>query len=274
MHSQKSHASLLALGIGLVALPSAAHAMIIASENFDSYALSSPPDNPLQGNNGGTGWTSAWTVVGSGGPGHVSTGATGFSGNYATLIGGGSFDQYRSFDAGANSTLWIAWKAAFTDPASNTGGGFGLFGLQTTGGTDIFLAGDSNGGGAAMRTNIIGNGDANHATLSANTVYRFAVEVTGIGAGAGNGSVSIYTFDEVGTLTPIRSLTGLTINSAGRIRMFGAYESRPLFDDIFVGTTQQSVIQASIIPEPAAFSSLLGVAALGSVLLRRRRRAE
>ncbi len=273
MHSTLKLLSSLALA---AALPAAVQAALIATENFNSYTVSNIEAgtviNPLQGNNGGTGWTSAWTVQGGGGgPGQIGTGAPGFTGNYATVTAN-TFDQFRTFSAVTSGSVWIAWKAAYAAPASSTSNaGYGILGVfNATGSTEIAWLGDTNGGGAALRSTVAGN-TADHFTLTANTVYNFAMEISGIGAGAGNASVNIYTFDSEGVLTALRSVSGLTVTNVGRIRLWGGFATQPRFDNIFVGTTQASVIEASIIPEPSAFAALLGLGALGAAALRRRR---
>ena len=270
MHSKTPIASLAVLA--LVAGTPSLRAALIASETFDTYNLSTVDagvvTDPLQGNNGGTGFTSAW--AGSG-PGQVETGAAGFTGNYATVTSS-IFDQYRTFSPVTSGDLWIAWKAAWGSPAGSDGSvGYGILGLFNSAGTqELVWVGDTNGQGDQLRSTVLGTG-VNHFTISANTVYRFAIEISGIGAGAGLSSINIYSFDSAGDLTSLRTVTGITIAEVGRLRLWGGFASEPRFDDIYIGTTRDSVIDPSIIPEPSAYGALLGAGALGLCALRRRR---
>ncbi len=260
------------LAITLAASASSLHAVLIASETFDTYNLSTVDagvvTDPLQGNNGGTGFTSAW--AGSG-PGQVETGAPGFTGNYASVTSS-IFDQYRTFPSVTSGDLWIAWKAAWGSPAGSDGSvGYGILGLFNSGGTqELVWVGDTNGQGDQLRSTVAGVG-VNHFTITADAVYQFAIEITNIGAGAGQSSVNIYSFNNAGELTSLRSVTGVTINEVGRLRLWGGFASEPRFDDIYIGTTRDSVIEPSIIPEPAAYGAWLGAGVLGLCALRRRR---
>ncbi len=222
---------------------------LLASETFNSYPVSTSSGgtiiNPLQGNNGGFGFNSPWTLQpGTTGPGRVGEGASGFDGRYATVLSG-TFDQYRSLVPVTSGDLWISWKAAYAAPQINNGSGYGILGLMSSSGAELAWLGDTNGGGAVLRSTVAGN-TANHFTLTANTVYRFALGVTGIGAGSGQASVSVHTIDANGTVNTLRTVSGLTINDVGRVRLWGGADTQPRFDDIHLGLTQQAVVQAAL----------------------------
>jgi len=248
------------------------HAAIIAEDSFTYTA-----GTQLNGANGGTGWTTAWTAqadryeiqaANQTYPGLNTSGGTavskfdnasfgnGFSRSFASTTGRvwGSatitFAQVPTyFEFKLNETTNVNWSAKFGFNGGNIftehsgPGALVNTAFAAATGTTYFLAFtyDTSGGSGGSPTT-------------------FYVNPTGLGSGsAPSGSVASASFTG----------NNYAMSGTNNLSMF-AGNGLFTIDDVRLGTTWASV---SPIPEPSAFAALAGISVLGMAALRRRRRS-
>lgn len=256
--------SILTLTTSGVILPGlltlSTEAATLATENFDSYT----PATGLNGSNGGTGFTSAWSA---GGTTVVTT--TGAGGSNAAR-GTGSSSASRALPATVTSVfssntgeIWLS-----LDFVATTGNaafaGVNLY----QGGTERVLLGKNSYGGAADDANwmISANGQLGVVSTSSFATIGTAVVRFNLAAGAG-GSANLWIGTGVAPVdvlgAPNVTLTGLTLSGISAIAMRG--DTTFSVDDIRFG---ENYVDVNAVPEPGT-----GLLAFGaSLLLLRRRR--
>jgi len=258
------------------------HAAIIAEENFNysaSIITNNVTDSQINGANGGTGWTSAWSASNHGnaitatnqaypelvtsganalskmaldpGPAAWNFGASRSFANQTGRVWGSATINFELvpgyFEFKLNETTNVNWSAKF---GFNSGNIFtehsGPGALVNTAfapatGTTYFVAFTYDSTGTSPTT--------------------FYINPTGLGLD-----------DEPSDALAIASFGGTNygMSGIGQVSFFSGDNSLFTIDDIRVGTTWASV---SPIPEPSAFASLAGISVLGLAALRRRRRS-
>jgi hypothetical protein len=284
----------LSLAASIAALTVTAQAAVLVSETFDYTA------GALAGQNGGTGFTGAWTINNSAAnvtsdsfAGSVPTGySLATASNSATLAPSGtaSVGVNRAFttaiDTNVASTYFVSYQFARFD-ANNTASGE-QFRLQFRNGTtEQFGLGLSStelievtNGTAFTGVTTAGSafpiGSADFATAPK---YLLVAKITlGAGPGADSVSASIFSSADSVSVEPTSwqitrtgsitasTLTGITFSASANTT---ASAGNIAVDNLYLGETFADVTSA--IPEPSSFAALAGVALLGFAASRRRR---
>ncbi|MCU0749280.1 MAG: hypothetical protein MUF13_07015 [Akkermansiaceae bacterium] len=232
--------------IGAAALSQAA---ILVSEDF-SYG-----DGGLNGQNGGTGFSNAWTS------------ATNVTGGVVT----GNDPSFRTLSAtfGSTGTIWISfdWGNSSAPAQDASYGGLTLY----IGGSEKFLIGNTwpspashqvwsmNGTGVSSEPNYSGMKTAvAKITLGAGATSMVELWVAATGSPVDVSGAPLLT----STGRELAGVDGIRINGSD----FGGGGNQQSFDNLLIGT---SMLDVDAIPEPGA--ALLG--GLGTLALLRRRRA-
>ena len=240
----------------LIAATALSPAFVIVSENF-TYI------NPaLNGRNGGTGFSGAWTST-------------------STVTGGvatGNTDSFRNlaFAVPSSGTLWLSfdWGFSTTPTPGASYGGLTFY----VGGTEKFLIGNTfpASGSDVWRMNdgAIGSFVSANTTVQNSPGMKTGVARVTLGAGA-TSTVELWVgptgspVDVSGA--PMATSTNRDLVGINRIRIngqdFGNALNSQSFDNLLIGTTMADV---SAVPEPSAAVPVLGCLA-GFALLRRRR---
>lgn len=243
---------------------------LIASEEFD-YA-SSPPTVPLNGQNGGIGWTGAWTAtsaytIASGSLDQAA--AISVSGNMVTgipLIGtatrslNGSASTIQSALIGTNG-LWYRFLASLN---SSTG---------LTPQLDFTANIGSSSAGVALEPsplnkvtlNLNGVVGASSFSFTLGDVYMVIANllVTNSGTGAATGNVWVLgpgqsPFDPTSspTVSFMGSLSGYNSPSTAGIQLDPDPETGFGFDELYIGESPQD-LNINLVPEPSTVISFL-----------------
>lgn len=255
---------------GALAFYTPAQAAATVYESFD-YSGGS-----VAGQNGGTGWSGAWTAFGTGPSATVQTGSLGYGdlptdGNkaYVTTTSGTSGvirSLETSFSDATTQTVYLSF-------AFNWDEGTRFFGLHLVNDSTAVefnkFSGQSNFG-------IQQNSGGGVTAISTDTTY-FVVARIDFNA-SGNDTVRLYVNPaslETEPLTASSTYSTASI-SFNAIRLSTGFTSGSIttaataFDEIRIGTSYSDVVSA--IPEPATASMLVGIAALAAVTAGRRRR--
>jgi hypothetical protein len=242
------HANLTALTcaalLGSVAL---SHAAVLVSEDF-SYS-----DGGLNGQNGGTGFSSTWSSSSN-----VTSGV-------ATATSDSSRDLATAF--AASGTLWVSFDWGYAaDPSEGASYGGLTFYI---GGSEKFLIGNTWPGTNHDVWQM--NGSAQTSEVNYGGMKTGVAKIT-LGTGA-TSTVELWVgatgspVDVSGA--PIATTTNRELAGVNRIRINGqdfGFSNPQSFDNLVIGTAMSDV---AAIPEPSA--ALLG--GLGLLALLRRRRA-
>lgn len=283
----------LLLPVFAACVASSAHAALIISESFD-YPIGGTLSNVNGANadaNGGTGFSGAWnnsrtdaivaglTDARSATPGGGVGGAALVSVNFTGRTWDGT-----SYGTDANeiwfSTLFTTSGASFNGTGnsrmlvfgsltSGTGFGFEL----TTAGNLVARLGGSNSAAVATYT----QGQANFVlgryvnSTSGNDLLQLWVNPTAGELSTFNASGLLADLGTVDSSVAITSeAVTFSTSSAVYLRAQNSATTNWTADELRIGTTFTDV---AAIPEPSAAASLAGLAVLGGVMLRRRRRA-
>lgn len=256
---------------GALAFSTPAQAAASVYESFE-YSVGS-----LAGQNGGIGWSGAWTSFGTGPSATVQAGSLAYGdlptdGNkaYVTTTSGTSGvirSLESTFSDATTQTVYLSF-------AFNWDEGTRFFGLHLVNGSTSVVefnkfSGQSNFG---IQQNTGGGVTA----ISTDTTY-FVVARIDFNA-SGNDTVRLYvnpaSLDtEPLTASSTYSTASISFNA---IRLSTGFTSGSVttaataFDEIRIGTSYSDVVSA--IPEPATASMLVGIAALAAVTAGRRRR--
>lgn len=254
----------------------AAHlsAALLVNESFDYV------DGNLSGQNGGTGFTGAWSVSGSGTITEtVAGGLASLSGNSGTATASRTFSSaitsagtssfYFSFDVDVTAlgSAVLSGSHSFSDTLSFLSG-------STVFSTSMFMT------SSGYRLREAYNGGSTTAYINGNSTTT-GVTYTVVGAftfdtGAGEASLTIWlnptsqastsvTYTWTSTVT---SITGISLARSDGFNV--ASGTTTTFDNIRVGTDWNSVTSSSV-PEPASCAVLLGLAVAGLTVATRRR---
>ena len=229
-------------------------AIVLVSEDF-GYS-----DGGLNGLNGGTGFSGAWTSTTNVTSG-VATGNDVSTRNLTTTIG-------------SSGTLWLSFDWGFST-APTPGGSYGGLTFYV-GGTEKFLIGNTfpASGSDVWRMNdgAIGSFISANTTVQNSLVMKTGVARITLGVGAAS-TVDLWVgatgspVDVSGA--PMATSTNQELDGVNRIRIngqdFGNGANSQSFDNLLIGTTMADV---AAIPEPSS-AVLCGLA--GLALLRRRR---
>ena len=226
-------------------------AAILVSEDF-SYG-----NGGLNGQNGGTGFSNAWSST------------TDVSGGVVT----GNDASYRNLDAGAtfgsSGTIWVSFDWGNSSQPTKDGSYGGL--TFYIGGSEKFLIGNTWPNPAPHDVWQM-NGAAPTVVLNYSGMKTGVAKIT-LGAGA-TSMVELWvgaTGSPVDVSGPaLTTASGRELAGVDRIRIngadFGGSGNQQSFDNLIIGTT---MLDVDAIPEPSA--TLLG--GLGMLALLRRRRA-
>jgi hypothetical protein len=242
---------------------SSAKATLIAEEEFNYGA------GALAGQNGGTGWSGAWTVSGAGGavttPGFSFTDSSlnvlqtaGLKANFADGNNGNFRLPILSPDD-VGTTLYISFLGQITTP----GTGYAGVSLFQGGAENLFLGkpnASANWGFDTKGTNTKFTGTVPVTTLSL-MVFRIDFGATT--------TVSMYINPTLGTEPTVADVTatrGAFTWDTIRIQSGGGTSGG--VDEIRIGDTYASVTPT--VPEPGGIAALLGGTALLGVVRRRR----
>ena len=285
-------ATALAASLGFA--PSTVQAALQASDAFDYSTTDGQASNTnnLEGNNGGTGFGSAYVdadrfdvTAGS-----LSFGSLATSGNsIITTEDGTNFDGRTGFAVrqlgstlGDGDTFWASYlfttettgqfgNIAFLDNAAAVVGSgatqnsvfnFGFADAFESGGTDFFGMQDQT---------ATGTGAGSSVSVAANTTYFVTIkaELT-----SGGDTVELFIDPDPSAGAPTvadATISGADLGTLDGIR-FNANsqlaDAQTTFDEFRLGDTWNDV---SPIPEPSAYALMLGMLGLGFAALRRRR---
>lgn len=247
MKTKHTHLAALAC-VSLIASAAMSQAAVIISEDF-SYG-----DGGLSGQNGGTGFSNAWTSTSN------------VSGGVATTVSANTVGTRTLSSAfPSTGTIWLSfdWGYASTPANGNSYGGLTFF----TGGTENFLIGNTWPDPSPHNVWSM-NGVA--VSSESNVGMKTAVARIQLGTGA----TSIVDLWVGATGSPVDVSGAALLTSTGRdldgvngIRILGysGNGANQSIDNIVFGTT---MLDVDAIPEPSA--ALLG--GLGLLALLRRRR--
>ncbi|MEM1060555.1 MAG: PEP-CTERM sorting domain-containing protein [Verrucomicrobiota bacterium] len=290
MHFQRSSIlSLAFVAIGLVALP--ARAQLVAFDSFETYSAGA-----LNGSNGGTGWTAAWTATANAAVQDVSGDSLTYDGGAFSIDGG---DRAIAIQGSSNPLFTRSFTNIAPGDSDEVFFSFLFRENNSTGSNDFmnfFVSNDgdrSNSGGMGLTsassgqfgTRVTASGATNDTDLSTTTpvaaetyflVGRFSRDGT---------SGDPLDFDLmqlwINPTTTDFSLLGTADSQVdfsslidGDISFFGARTVNILagteeynIDELRIGTSYLGVL----IPEPTSGALFLGAAAL--LAFRRRRQA-
>lgn len=255
---------------GTLAFSTSAQAAATVYESFD-YSVGS-----VAGQNGGTGWSGAWTAFGSP-TATVQTGSLGY-GDLPT-DGNKAYVTTTSGTSGVSRPLATTFSDATTHTvylsfAFNWDEGTRFFGLQLYNGASSVVEFNK----FANQTNFgIQQASTGGVTaISTDTTY-FVVARIDFNA-AGNDTVRLYVNPSSLETEPLTasstystaSISFDAIRLATGFAQSGQTTAATAFDEIRIGTSYADVVSA--IPEPATASALVGIAALAAVTVGRRRR--
>lgn len=256
---------------GALAFSTPAQAAATVYESFD-YSVGS-----VAGQNGGTGWSGAWTAFGTGSSATVQTGSLAY-GDLPT-DGNKAYVTTTSGTSGVGRSLETAFSDATTQTiylsfAFNWDEGTRFFGLQLLNGSTSVV--EFNKFSGQTNFGIQQNTGGGVTAISTDTTY-FVVARIDFNA-SGNDTVRLYvnpaSLDtEPLTASSTYSTASISFNA---IRLSTGFTSGSVttaataFDEIRIGTSYSDVVSA--IPEPATASMLVGLAALATVTVGRRRR--
>lgn len=255
---------------GALAFSTPAQAAATVYESFD-YSVGS-----VVGQNGGIGWSGAWTAFGSPNAtvqaGSLAYGDLPTDGNkaYVTTTSGTSGvsrSLETAFSDATTQTLYLSF-------AFNWDEGTRFFGLHLVNGSTSVVEFNKFSGQANF--GIQQNTGGGVTAISTDTTY-FVVARIDFNA-SGNDTVRLYvnpaSLDaEPLTASSTYSTASISFNA---IRLSTGFTSGSVttaataFDEIRIGTSYSDVVSA--IPEPATASMLVGIAALAAVTAGRRRR--
>lgn len=276
---------ILAAAAACLALSTTSHATLIAYDGFEGYTSNAA----LQGNSGGSGWATNWSSASTVLTVSPLTPIT-YTGGAITLSGGTRAAQV--------STLGTTDNVASRSFTSQTGTVYFsfLFRIETGAGADDFIQfslnndtdiansgsiGDlSNVSGAntfSARIGALSGGTSVQSTTSAvgATTFLLVGKISKTTEGNYN-KMSLFvnptTLTEPGVVSASQTAdAGFTALSYFTVRVSNLESTDQYrFDELRIGTTWADVVTAPI-PEPSAWATLTGMAALSTVLLRRRR---
>ena len=285
-------AAALAASLGFA--PSTAQAALQASDSFDYSTTDGQASNTnnLEGNNGGTGFGSAYVdadrfdvTAGS-----LSFGSLATSGNsIITTEDGVNFDGDTGFAVrelsntlGDGDSFWASYlftteatgqfgNIAFLDNAASVvGSGASASSVFNFGFADQFESGGTDFFGMQDLTPTT-NGDGSSVAVAANTTYFITIkaELT-----SGGDTVELFIDPDPSAGAPTvadATISGADLGTLDGIR-FNANSQQAsdqtTFDEFRLGDTWGDV---SPIPEPSAYALIAGVLGLGFAALRRRR---
>jgi hypothetical protein len=290
----------LILGLG-----SSLQAQIIFAENFDYDGTLSNGEN-IANAAAWTGGTNNVRYRDSSQAGQLSFTGTGYVPTHAggyLWSGNSNSTDYRGVNAALGQTLdGEFWISAFVNPF-NISGSYGattMFALNTGSTSNCSPAGPgfgiyydgsiANGGSESLNLAFFtgagsGGVGATGPAITGNQWYLFVARVN---IGVGNDQIDVWTFTADANIpTTVAGLGASTISSSsldwgdsintinvGGQRFAGEGISGgkdAYWDDIRVtNLSGDAGLEAVIVPEPATYAILLGVLALGAVLLRRR----
>lgn len=280
--SLRNMAALLAAGsLGV----SGAHAALLASDSFASYAANSN----IHGQTGGNGWSGAWSVqnIGGGASGAATVSTTSITythdgvvlgGGNSLLLGNtsngtqrnvfssvntGGSDYYVSMIFQYSGTVFAGWQAK-DDSVDIANDSIGLLNTNST-----------------VGARVDGSTGSSVSTLTAGTTYFMVMEYTGW-TGSNYSTVNVWINPNAGVQSN-SSISATytdptTEDGGGSAGFLGLYVRTTIdagesfrLDDLRVGTDWASVTSA--IPEPGSASLLAAAAAGCFVAMGRRRRS-
>lgn len=278
---------ILAAAAACLALSTTAHATLIAYDGFEGYTSGAA----LQSNSGGSGWATNWSSAGTVLTVSPSTPLTYTSG--AITLSGGS----RAAQVSTTGTTDNVASRSFANQTGTVYFSF-LFRIETGAGSDDFIQfslnndtdisnsgsiGDlSNVGGAntfSARIGALSGGSTAQSTTSAvgATTFLLVGKISKTTEGNYN-KMSLFvnpsTLTEPGVVSASQSAdAGFAAFSFFTVRVSNLESTDQYrFDELRIGDTWADVVTASApIPEPSAWATLTGAAALSTGLLRRRR---
>lgn len=256
--------------LGSIALPSSGQAALLSYESFDYTA------GNLVGQNGGTGFSGAWsafngangtTVVQAAGLEYSSLETDGGKA-YITPTGGSSTGALRNLDATYSSgTVYLSFLTNLDDGAR-------FFGLSLyDGGTERLLIGKQGGQTSWSLSGPVVTAQTS-GTVTLDTTFLMVLRVDFDASGA-NERLRLYIDPTLGVEPAVAQIDLLTSTSFqfNALRIAAGFTSGPQaaaigsFDEIRVGTTYADVTP---VPEPHV-AALLGVALVGVAFSRRKR---
>lgn len=280
---ERSISAMLAAAAALMFVPSSeVRAALILYEPFDYSA------GTLNGQNGGTGFSGAWSATGTtasavGSPG-LSYGALQTTGNM--LNGIGSMWMKRTFSSsgltGNGSTLWFSWLISATDTTPGTATAIPSFFSDVTG-PHGQAAGFAVSYNITSQTSLYMDARIGGTTLASTTIPGTNYYQSGVALVLGRITFSDTANQdrlEVWLNPPLETDPGAPLfNVAGQWTDPGAnngfYMSKydppdRMIDELRLGTT---LVDVTPTPEPAAVTlTMAGSIAYGVIVLRRRRR--
>ncbi len=249
---------LLAVSAALLCPAVSVHAALIAYEGFD-YAVGN-----LETNNGGTGWSGAWTATGNtvASPGFgVTAGSYPTTGNLLDLGGNnvGNIRPLTSSPDAPGSTLYLSFIA---DVDSADYAGLSLF----EGGTENLFLGKTFGA-PNWGIDIGGTGVNTTTPTSTQSLLVFRLDFGG-GTTAGDTLIRMYVNPAAGTEPIIADASIEKVNfTYDQIRVqAGLGAADGAFDEIRFGTTYADVVA---VPEPSTVGLMILAGTIGMVFRRR-----